>query len=148
MEEAAVSFLPLHQNLIGGIVGEPVIIETVKMIKGDAELICNLDQVQQFTDKGFRIIGDEDEKVEMDNQSIATDESIAEMPVEGPRSELSKAIDRQEAITIAVRHILDRNNPDELTGAGLPRIEIIAEEAGVDAVTAPERATAMESISK
>lgn len=125
--------------------------EVVRLIKGDTPIICDPDRAQYYLDKGFRIVGDEDEKpaeevsVEGPRQDAENEEPLVEVLI---RTELPGTINRQEAITIAVQHILDRNNSDELTGAGLPRIEIIAEEAGVDAVTAPERATAMESISK
>ena len=123
--------------------------EVVELIKGDTPVICSQERAQYYLDKGFQIVGDE------------TDENAEELPVEEPkqddkellaevleRAELPGTIDRQGAITIAVQRIFDRKDSSDFTDGGLPRVEVIATEAGVKGITRQERAIAMESIDK
>jgi hypothetical protein len=135
---------------IGGIM-----IEVTELIKGDTPVICLPERAQHYLDQGFRVVGEEvEENVEEEAEEAGDDSHLAdEEPVEGDfadgaieRTKPPEATNRQEAIMLAVRRILDRNDPIDFTGGGLPRIEAIAAEAGVEDVTGSERAIAMQSV--
>lgn len=138
-------------NQIGGVMINMAIV--VKLVKDGVPVICDPKRAQHYLDQGFRPIGDNDEGDE------GTEGEEAERPVKGGTAKpvlvekevidekplTPGTIDRQTAISIAVQHIFDRKEPDDFTSGGLPRVEVIATEAGVESVTVQERSVAMEA---
>jgi hypothetical protein len=131
---------------IGGIM-----IEVTELIKGDIPVTCLPERAQHYLDQGFRVVGEEvEENVEEagDDSHLADEESVEGGFAGGviERTKPPAATNRQEAIMLAVQRILSRNDPVDFTGGGLPRIEAIAAEAGIEDVTGPERAIAIQSV--
>lgn len=90
------------------------IIPTTKLFKDGHILICNTSDIQIYLDKGYRF------------------------------NETPEATNRQSLVNVAIKKILDKGDPDDLTSGGLPRLGTIAKEAGLEAVYAKERSLGME----
>lgn len=114
-------------------------LKTVKLIKGDNPVICSPERAQYYLDKGWELAGSKRRRTPVEIEDI-----VEEEPVRGSLNE-EPVNDRQQIITKAVKTIFDRNNSEEFTGGGLPRIEVIVEECGLEDVTGQERSIAMEN---
>lgn len=104
--------------------------------------ICNQEQMQSLLDNGW----EPTEKSKRRRTPVEIEDIVEEEPVHGSLNE-EPVNNRQQIITKAVKAIFDRNNSEEFTGGGLPRIEVIAEECRLEDVTGQERSVAMEDSS-
>ena len=112
--------------------------EVVKLIKGDNPVVCSPERAQYYLDRGWEIVGSKRRRTPVGATKDVIEEDVIETSIEGG------SLNRQEIITNAVEAIFNRNDPDEFTGGGLPRIEVIAAESGLEDVTGQERSIAME----